>query len=222
MQQVRFAETGRPVDEQRVVRTGRALGDAQRGRVGETVRRADDELVERVARVELRGGPRAVGARGFGGSRPHPFVVDLGRRDRRQHERLVGAGRGRDDHFDRVGHAGECLDRVGDQAEVARSDALARDRAGHAEKERLVGAVECMHALEPRVPRGFRELRAHRGRHFGPQVICSWSAHVDSPIFQQAPMSTGMSTHVEKPDRRCGPSSSAFALRPAGPWITGK
>ena len=53
VQQVGLAEPGRAVDEQRVVGTGRALGHRQRGGVREAVRRADDELVERVAGIQL-------------------------------------------------------------------------------------------------------------------------------------------------------------------------
>ena len=43
LQQVRLAEAGAAVDEQRVVRLRRRLGDRERGSVREAVRRADDE-----------------------------------------------------------------------------------------------------------------------------------------------------------------------------------
>ena len=52
VQQVGLAEPGRAVDEQRVVRAGGRLGDAQRGGEGELVRGALDERLERVARVQ--------------------------------------------------------------------------------------------------------------------------------------------------------------------------
>ena len=61
-----LAEPGRPADEQRVVGEPGHLGDRQRGRVGESVGVADDELVEREARVELLGR----GARGRRRRRP--------------------------------------------------------------------------------------------------------------------------------------------------------
>ena len=77
VEQVGLAEPGGPVDEQRVVGPARALGDRQRGGVGEAVRRADDELVEGVAGVQRARGPGA-GAR----------VVDLARSSRQR----VGAG----------------------------------------------------------------------------------------------------------------------------------
>src|SRR5215471_4476387 len=49
---MRLAEARAPVDEQWVVRLRRRLGDRQRRGVGEAVRRADDERVERVLHVE--------------------------------------------------------------------------------------------------------------------------------------------------------------------------
>ena len=52
VQQVRLAQPRVAVDEQRVVRLGRGLGDRDGGRVGEPVARADDEGVEGVFRVE--------------------------------------------------------------------------------------------------------------------------------------------------------------------------
>ena len=52
VQQVRLAEPGAAVDEQRVVGLGRRLGDGDRGGVREAVGRADDERLEHVLRVE--------------------------------------------------------------------------------------------------------------------------------------------------------------------------
>ena len=53
---MRLAEAGRPADEQRVVGEAGQLGDGERGGVREAVAVADDELVEREARVELSAG----------------------------------------------------------------------------------------------------------------------------------------------------------------------
>ena len=47
--QVRLAQPCVPVDEQRVVRLGWSFGHGQRGRVGESIARARDEVVEGVA-----------------------------------------------------------------------------------------------------------------------------------------------------------------------------
>ena len=56
--QVRLAEADAAVDEERVVGQRRRLGDGAAGRVGELVRRADDEGVEGVARVQALRGDR--------------------------------------------------------------------------------------------------------------------------------------------------------------------
>ena len=53
--QVRLAEADPAVQEERVVGVARALGDGQGGGVGQAVGRADDEVGERVARVEVGG-----------------------------------------------------------------------------------------------------------------------------------------------------------------------
>ena len=46
MHQMRLAQSDATVDEQRVVRAGRCFGDRPAGRVGELIRRSDDERVE--------------------------------------------------------------------------------------------------------------------------------------------------------------------------------
>ena len=53
VEQVGLAEPGRPVDEQRVVRPCRRLGDGEGSRMGEAVRRPRDERLELVARVQI-------------------------------------------------------------------------------------------------------------------------------------------------------------------------
>ena len=59
VEQVGLAEPHPAVDEERVVGLGGQLGDGLAGRLGELVRRADDERVEGVLRVEaLRSVPR--------------------------------------------------------------------------------------------------------------------------------------------------------------------
>ena len=72
---MRLAEPGRAADEQRVVGERRHLGDRERGAVGEPVGVADDELVEREARVEgdvgRRPGERVAG-RGASAARRGP------------------------------------------------------------------------------------------------------------------------------------------------------
>ncbi len=73
-------ETDRPVDEQRIIRPARRLADRQGGRVRELVRRADDELLERVMLVQpqtdrpRRGRPRRRLSRVLGNARVHVRV----------------------------------------------------------------------------------------------------------------------------------------------------
>ena len=52
LQEVRLAEPGAAVDQERVVRLAGRLGDGERRRVREPVGRADDERLERVLREE--------------------------------------------------------------------------------------------------------------------------------------------------------------------------
>ncbi len=54
MEEVRLAEPGTRVDEQRVVVAARFLGDRLGRGVGKAIRRTDDEIVERVASEEVR------------------------------------------------------------------------------------------------------------------------------------------------------------------------
>ncbi len=69
VQEMGLPEAGLPVDEERVVGLGRHLGDGERGGVPEPVAVADDELVERVARVEAGRRPAVLdcGVAGCGG-----------------------------------------------------------------------------------------------------------------------------------------------------------
>ena len=55
--QMRLAETHAAVDEERVVRARRGLGNGAAGRMRELIRRSDDERVERVAGVQAADGP---------------------------------------------------------------------------------------------------------------------------------------------------------------------
>ena len=88
------------VDEQRVVRLRRRFRDCERGRVGEAVRRADHERIERVLRVQIRVGRLASLGRDARGlqARPPPdgeddlelFVRRLAHRGLDQLEEMAG------------------------------------------------------------------------------------------------------------------------------------
>ena len=90
--------------------------------------------------------------------------------------------------------AGERLDGVGQQTQIARVDAFDGDGAGDAEEQGLVGAVQGVDALEPGVPRGFGELSPNCRRDLRPKVICRWSAHADSPIVHSYVHTCGEAT----------------------------
>ena len=101
VEQMRFAVPDRGVDVERVVATRifrHRLGDLHGAGVGDPVRGADDEAVERVARIERRSfepgdaGARADGGREAGGGRGER--IGLARFTVRGRERLVGARRG--------------------------------------------------------------------------------------------------------------------------------
>ena len=79
VEQVGLAEAGRPADVQRVVGEAGHLGDGERGGVGEAVGVADDELLERVARVEASDrGPARPGRLARAGSRAGRDELDAG------------------------------------------------------------------------------------------------------------------------------------------------
>ena len=94
VQEVGLAEAGRAVEKQRVVGLAGQLGDGERGRVGEAVGVADDELVERELRMKLalvaggRRGPAARLGRRGGDRRVGRDDVDL----RLRAEHRGGAG----------------------------------------------------------------------------------------------------------------------------------
>ena len=96
VQQVRLAQPGAAVDEQRVVRLGRRLGDRDRRGVREPVGRADDERLEHVLRVEpvaavVRPGGRRRRVRS---ARPVPLSVAASRAGRAARARSRGVPTG--------------------------------------------------------------------------------------------------------------------------------
>ena len=108
LQQVRLAEPGAAVDEERVVGLRRRLGDGERGRVGEPVRRADHERGRRCTSGSAR--PSAAAERrgcSTAASAPAPVLAH------RELDAALLAGR--------VAHGGL------DQAEEVVLDPLARE-----------------------------------------------------------------------------------------------
>ena len=126
VQQVRLAEAGVAVDEERVVGLRRRLGDRERGGVREAVRRADHERVERVLRVDAA----AASARGGGRRRG----VE---RERARHG-CAGGWPGSTVRRTRRSVAGRVLDRGADQLDEVTLDPLAREVVRDGEHERVV------------------------------------------------------------------------------------
>ena len=135
VQQVRLAEAGRAVEEERVVGLAGQLGDGERGGVGEAVAVADDELVERELGVKL-GLVGCAASRAPGGSRGACAVP---RRGRALRGRGLERGAGRDDVDDglRSEHRGgaglqDAREAVGDPA---------ADLVGRRDDERVARAA---------------------------------------------------------------------------------
>ena len=84
MHQVGLAEPDAAVQEERVVRVTRALRHRQAGRVGQAIGGPDDEVVEGIARVDVRGPALAADPGGFeadlcGGPDPRRCLGRIGR-----------------------------------------------------------------------------------------------------------------------------------------------
>ena len=177
VQQVGLAETRRAVDEQRVVRAARRLGDAQCGGERELVRRALHECLEGVARVHARR-CRARDAP----SRCRPLLL-LGSRCRVGSllDELLLGGVG-DLHLDdelAVGGA-DLFQRVAHERQVARQDPVAgvAVRCTDAQHRRI--AVERSHILEGREPHRFGHLSTQQLGHRCPQLIMVAHLHLHS------------------------------------------
>ena len=168
---MRLAEAGAAVDEERVVGLRRRFGDGERGRVGEAVRRADDERVEGVLRVEAA----ALG----------PVLLRLDPRDRRRRRRRArrrGRARGAparrrralgDAQLDGPLLAGDVADGRADQAEEVPLDPVACEIVGNGEDEPLTVQLEAVCLPEPGSVRGVVECPSEPTGNFTPQALRS-------------------------------------------------
>ena len=173
VQEVGLAQSGRAVDEERVVGAGRGLGDRERGGVGEAVRRADDEVLERVAGVQR--GPARRGGIGRGRRRGRwragvAVAVSATAAAVRHEDGLVEPGAGLDREVDDDVVAGDLVDHGGDEAAVVGADPLADHRVGGGEAEALAVEIGRPHVPEPRVPGGFGQLLLQRGGRRSPEL----------------------------------------------------
>ncbi len=161
LEQVRLAEPRPAVDEQRVVGLGRRLGDRERGRVGEAVRRADDEEVEGVLRVELDLRALAERRDRFAHSRRLG-----GRRRTRPLRRRVLRHRERDDDVTTDGVAR----RVRHEAVEVALDPVPREIVRDRDLERPVAQRTRLRVAEPGVPGRLAERLAKPERDRVPET----------------------------------------------------
>ena len=223
MQQVGLAETGGPVDEQRVVGPGRVLGDRERGRVGEAVRGADDEA-----------------GRTCSGDSASRGLAGLGR---------VGGGRVASSDRRAAARAGP----VGATARPGRSRAAARwRRRARRAMSRPVSVCAARRSRSPsswsgsarrrprsgtaRTGRRRRQTRARTPRNHVFQVAsASWARNAVEPVLHRSSaarfstavrlvgLSTGPSTGVEKRRRaRTAVRSAVGRPRPVRAWSSGE
>jgi hypothetical protein len=146
LEEVCLSEAGAAVDEERVVGLSRRLGDCERGRVREAVRRPDDEEVEGVLRVQALAEPR--------------------RRRGLELLRLVEFAH-RESHGAVASH--RLADRGMDEVEEVILDPRAREVVGHGENEVLTAELDRLRVGEPRCKRRFAQCVPEAVRYLGPQ-----------------------------------------------------
>ena len=138
LHEMRLAESGTAVDEERVVGLGGRFGNSERGGVRETIRRADHEQVERVLRV-------------------HAPVLRCARRRLTNRRRGFRRNTLADRQADVAFLSRDVTDRCADQAEEVALDPLAREVVRNREHERVVGEVLAFGLRKPRAVRGLVE-----------------------------------------------------------------
>ena len=167
--------------------------------MGEAVRRADDEVVERVAGIEVP--RRPVG--GIGRRRQQHRVVDAGRGpagrggdvDGFLHPRLGGDG-----ELDVHVVPGDVAQGVGEHAAVARADALGGEWVRDGEGEHVAVEADRVDSLEPHAPGLRRQLGAQRS---GARVPDLGRRHTQVVV-------------VHRPVHRCGESGLPQQPGPSG------
>ena len=161
LEEMRLAEPGAAVDEERVVRLRRRLGHRERGRVREAVRRADHERVERVLRVEAAAlGPCPAGVGPWERRLPPP---------RDPPSRLATLG---DPELERALVADDVAHCRADQAEEVALDPVARELARDGEHERLAVELEAADLTEPLAVRPVAERLLEPPGDLLPKVLC--------------------------------------------------
>ena len=172
--QVGLAHADAAVEEERVVGLGRTLRDRLAGGVGELVAAADDEGVEGVARIQLRGAvpvePGLGTRRGSGQVGGEPAIVTDGRGGR-------VVFRGDELHF--LEFEAEIVQRFLDQIRVLVSH-VAEFRRGHAHEQDRAGGVTVLRGFQPGVVGMAVDLLFQRVENAQPRIrreAWSWNGH---------------------------------------------
>jgi hypothetical protein len=141
--EVGLAQADPAVQEQRVVRVARPLGDRQCRGVGQPVGRPDDEVGERVSAVQVD----RVAARGADRDRGQLVARLLGRR----------AGRVGDDELDTDRPADDAGQGLRDQGSVAVVEPVTGEAVGGRDPEQVLVDLLERGVLQPRLEVGGRE-----------------------------------------------------------------
>ena len=147
MHEMRLAEAYAAVQEKRVVGVAGPFRDGEAGRVGQAVRRTDDEVGEGVTSID-------VGGRAFGSPDPGRLEADgmrrrCGARACRRATRPVRLGGRPDLEFDLDAIADDPGKRLGDQRAVAGLEPILGKAVGHGDPEPIVVDVDEHGVTEP-------------------------------------------------------------------------
>ena len=186
--QVGLAEAHAAVQEERVVGVARAFRHRQARRVGQPVGRADDEVGEGVARVEvgrsaLATDPRRLDPHLLARSRPVPGPVGGGLgavHGRRTDLCRLGLGgvlrRGADDEFDLDAVAHDAGEGLADQRAIARLEPVLGEAVRDGDPEALLIDIHQLGIAQPRLEIGWgeRDLKLSQSR--PPDLFCVHSS----------------------------------------------
>jgi len=170
MHEVGFAQTGVTVNEQRVKGLRRSLGHRERRRMGKLVVGADDEILERVPRVErARVGAFLVESPGPAGGRAQTIGVRGSTftsgidQDGGIAAGTTGGAAMADLQRHRDQPAGSQAKALGDEIQVVVVDPDRREIIGHAERYRVLGRFEANDGFKPHLENvlGKSPLKSH-------------------------------------------------------------
>ena len=159
LQQVRLAQPGRPVEEQRVVQATRCRSHALCRRKREAVRRTDDERLERVALTQARSRDLVANRRHAAHALQHgrPTQCQLG--PQRLEPNIEGL-------------AGQLRQRAHDQWAHPLLEPFRDEFRLGAEYQRVVVEPQPLRALEPAFVVGLGDVLSEMAQRLLPQLCC--------------------------------------------------